>query len=139
MADQLDTVVRELDLPHFRVPAPRNSALHNSAAIAADGHTPHDTTVHLDKPAAAASSVSPHTKAFSRDELPIADDDTDDFEDDEYRSYTGQFAGIGLDEFHWARQRARRALLFWVIAVITLAGLAAAGAWTLGTNLPNLL
>jgi len=29
--------------------------------------------------------------------------------------------------------------LFWVVAVLTLAGLCAAGAWTLGSNLQNLL
>ena len=37
------------------------------------------------------------------------------------------------------RQRAKRVLFFWVVAVLTLAALAGAGAWTLGTNLPNLL
>jgi serine/threonine-protein kinase len=119
MADQLDTVVRELDLPHFRVPAPRNSALHNSAlhnsalhdSAATADNAAHDTTVHLDKPSAAAR-VSPHTKVFSRDELPLpADDDTEDF-DDENPSYTGKFAGIDLNEFYWARQRARRVLFF---------------------------
>lgn len=50
-----------------------------------------------------------------------------------------QFAGVDIDEFYWARQRAKRALLFWVIAVVTLAGLLAAAAWTLGSNLQNLL
>ena len=45
---------------------------------------------------------------------------------------------LGIIEAGWARQRARRVLFFWVVAVITLAGLAAAGAWTLGANLPNL-
>ena len=34
----------------------------------------------------------------------------------------GQFAGIEMTEFHWARQRAKRALVFWVVAVLTLAG-----------------
>ena len=44
-----------------------------------------------------------------------------------------------MTEFYWARQRAKRMLFFWVVAVITLAGLAAAGAWTLGANLSTLL
>src|SRR5262249_28053577 len=46
----------------------------------------------------------------------------------------GQFAGIELSEFSWARQRAKRVLAFWVIAVLTLTGLVAAAAWTLGSN-----
>lgn len=126
MADQLDIIAQELALPYFRVPAPKNSASHNSLGT---------TTVNLDKRAG-----HPHTKVFTRDELPaITDDfDDDDFGDDEYPSKAGRFAGIDLEQFHWARQRARRVLFFWVVAVITLAGLAAAGAWTLGANLPNL-
>ncbi|PRC44223.1 serine/threonine protein kinase, partial [Mycobacterium sp. ITM-2017-0098] len=137
MAEQLDVIARELDLPYFRVPAPQNSALHNSAAMPTE-HGIHGTTANLSRPASAAPA-SPHTKAFARDELPVTtDDDSDEFEDD-YRSDTGRFAGIELTEFYWARQRARRVLFFWVIAVITLAGLAAAGAWTLGANLPNLI
>jgi len=50
-----------------------------------------------------------------------------------------QFAGIELSEFEWARQRARRTLLLWVVAILTLTGLVAAGAWTLGSNLTGLL
>jgi len=52
---------------------------------------------------------------------------------------SGQFAGIDLDQFYWARQRAKRALLFWVVAVLTLTGLIAAGAWTLGGNIAALI
>ena len=65
---------------------------------------------------------------------PVAPED-----DDENLAGTERFAGIELEEFYWARQRSKRVLFFWVIAVLTLAGLAAAGAWTLGTNLPNLI
>ena len=43
-----------------------------------------------------------------------------------------------MDEFYWARQRAKRALLFWGIAVLTLAALIAGGAWTVGSNLSGL-
>jgi serine/threonine protein kinase, bacterial len=138
MAEQLEIVARELDLPHFRVPAPRNSALHNSAATSAETPGIHGTTATLGR-APSAAPVNPHTLAFAREELPVAaEDDADEF-DDEYPSGTGRFAGIELSEFYWARQRARRVLFFWVVAVITLAGLAAAGAWTLGANLANLI
>jgi serine/threonine-protein kinase len=57
----------------------------------------------------------------------------------EYEPVSGQFAGIDLDEFHWARQRAKRALLFWVTAVLTLTGLIAAAAWTVGSNIATLI
>ncbi|MGE2730386.1 protein kinase domain-containing protein [Mycolicibacterium vaccae] len=132
MAEQLEVIARELALPAFRVPAPRNSALHRSHTTV----TEVDTAV-VPAPPAGAAPVSPHTRVFSRDELPPQDDYADD--DSDYQPLTGQFAGIELSEFYWARQRARRVLLFWVIFVITLTALAAAGAWTLGTNLPNLL
>ncbi|MDG4666452.1 protein kinase [Mycobacterium sp. 236(2023)] len=134
MADQVDTIAQELALPFFRVPAPKNSASHNSASTAGAHLGMQDTTANLDKP-----PTAPHrnTKVFTRDELPAITDDIDD--DDEYPSEAGRFAGIDLEQFYWARQRSRRALFFWVVAVITLAGLAAAGAWTLGANLPNLL
>ncbi|MDT5068162.1 MAG: serine/threonine protein kinase, bacterial, partial [Mycobacterium sp.] len=55
------------------------------------------------------------------------------------RQRPDRFAGIEIDEFDWARQRARRATLLWVIAVLTLTGLVAVGAWTLGSNLDGLL
>lgn len=136
MGEQLDTIAQELDLPYFRVPAPKNSAAHSTASTASGSHGMHDTT----------AAVSRHTKVFTRDELPDAEHgpdhgsgDPEEFDDAEYGSGTGRFAGIDLEQFYWARQRARRVLLFWVIAVITAAGLAAAGAWTLGANLPNLL
>jgi serine/threonine-protein kinase len=57
----------------------------------------------------------------------------------DYSFGAGQFAGIEMSEFYWARQRAKRALAFWVIAILTLTGLVAAAAWTLGSNIGALL
>lgn len=127
MLDELDTIAQQLGLPYFRVPAPRNSALHNTSAAAAGP----DTTTEVVAP-------TRHTRVFNRDELPEPATG-DPVDDDEYQPFAGQFAGIEMTEFYWARQRAKRVLFFWVVAVVTLAALAAAGAWTLGTNLPNLL
>ena len=62
----------------------------------------------------------------------------DDWAPDDRRG-NGQFAGIDIDELEWARQRGRRVSLFWMIAILTLTALTAAGAWTLGSNLPGLL
>ncbi|WP_111511671.1 protein kinase domain-containing protein [Mycobacterium kyogaense] len=128
MGEELDAIAVQLGLPRFTVPSPRNSAMHQSASV-------------VDAPTTNLAGPR-HTRVMERDEAPAPEpdnaDDDSDF-DDEHWPLTGRFAGIDLEEFYWARQRARRVLLFWVIAVMTLAALAGAGAWTLGTNLHNLL
>ncbi len=136
MGEELDAIAAELMLPPFRVPAPRNSALHHSAAVTAaeTGTEPAPGTANLDTHNV-VGAPGHHTKAFRRDELPEPEPES---ETESWPS-TGRFAGIELSEFHWERQRARRTLLFWIVAVLTLTALCAAGAWTLGTNLPNLL
>jgi len=140
MAGELDAIVDELDLPEFRVPAPRNSAQHRSAAlydgqVQAQQATTTDSTV---RPPAAPPVLAPrqHTRKLTRDDWqqPFTRD-----ADYEYQGVSGHFAGIEMSEFYWARQRARRALLFWVVAVLTLAGLIAAAAWTLGGNIATLI
>ena len=138
MGAELDAIVDELGLPPFRVPAPRNSAQHLSAAL----HHSHmqaqqaTTDSPVRAPAVPAPAPRQHTRELTRDDWPqpsIGD------EDDEYHSVSGHFAGIEMSEFYWARQRAKRALLFWVIAVLTLTGLVAAAAWTVGSNLGGLV
>jgi serine/threonine protein kinase, bacterial len=121
MGAELEAIVEELGLPPFRVPAPRNSAQH-AASEAARRDEPHSerTTETTARP------PRQHTREFTRD-------DTD------YRNDPDRFAGIEIDEFEWARQRARRATLFWVVAILTLTGLVAVGAWTLGSNLQGLI
>ena len=42
-------------------------------------------------------------------------------------------------EFAFARQHARRMLLIWVAVVLSLTGMVAAAAWTVGSNLSGLL
>ncbi|HJT95843.1 MAG TPA: protein kinase, partial [Mycobacterium sp.] len=128
MGTELDAIVDELGLPDFRVPAPRNSAQHLSASL-------HRSRVSQQRAAAPVAAPRQHTRELTRDDLqPVSPDD-----DLEYQGVSGQFAGIDIDEFHWARQRAKRVLLFWVVAVLTLTGLVAAAAWTVGSNLPNLI
>jgi serine/threonine-protein kinase len=138
MGAELDAIVDELGLPPFRVPAPRKSAQHLSAAL----HRSHmqakqaTTDSPVRAPAVPAPAPRQHTRELTRDDWPqpsISD------EDDEYHSVSGHFAGIEMSEFYWARQRAKRALLFWVIAVLTLAGLVAAAAWMVGSNLGGLI
>jgi serine/threonine protein kinase, bacterial len=141
MGAELDTIVGELGLPDFRVPAPRNSAQHLSAELhrsrldQLEATTEH--TVRGPVPPASPPSLAPrqHTRELTRDDMaPVPPDD-----DYEYQGVSGQFAGIELSEFYWARQRAKRVLLFWVAAVLILTGLVATAAWTVGSNLPGLL
>jgi serine/threonine protein kinase, bacterial len=134
MAAELEAMVDELGLPPFRVPAPRNSAQHVSAALyhsrVEDQQATTDSTV---RPPVQAPRQ--HTRELTRDDWqPYAPSD-----EPEYHGVSGQFAGIDIDEFYWARQRAKRALLFWVLAVLTLTGLIAAGAWTVGSNIGALI
>lgn len=128
MAAELAAIVTDLGLPEFQVPAPQNSAQHTAAA--AQRGRAERTTVATGR-AAAPKPAPQHTLQFTMDpaldpallESPVA---------------AKQFAGIALDDFAWARQRSRRAVLFWMIAILTLTALTAAGAWTLGTNLNGL-
>ena len=122
MAAELEAIVDELGLPAFRVPAPRNSAQHLSAA--------HRSTAASKPPRRRPAAPRQHTRELTRPT-------TGSRSEPEAESYgvTGQFAGIDMDEFYWARQRAKRALLFWVVAVLVLTGALAAAAWTIGSNL----
>jgi serine/threonine-protein kinase len=82
------------------------------------------TTTARPQPDETSTAPRQHTREFTRDD---------------WRPAPDRFAGIEIDEFEWARQRARRATLFWFVTVLTLAGLIAVGAWTLGSNLQGLL
>jgi serine/threonine-protein kinase len=133
MAAELDAIVDELGLPPYRVPAPRNSAQHLSAALhhsREQSQEPTTATV-ARPPAPPVLAPRQHTRELTRDDWPP--------QPPEYQPVSGQFAGIDLDEFYWSRQRAKRALLFWLVAVLTLTGLIAAGAWTLGGNIGALI
>ncbi len=59
--------------------------------------------------------------------------------DREYQELSGQFAGIDLVEFALERQHARRMVLIWVAVVLSVTGMVAAAAWTIGSNLSGLL
>jgi serine/threonine protein kinase, bacterial len=122
MAEDLEAIVDQLGLPAFRVPAPRNSAQHAAAATAA---------TMARKPPPTPQPPRQQTRELTRDDrLP---------QEPEFQPVSEQFAGVDLDAFYLARQRARRALMFWVVVILTLTGLIAAGAWTLGGNIGMLL
>lgn len=143
MRAELLQIVDDLGLPAFRVPAPQYSAQHLAATHVHDlaestgAHTEAATVVTAAPPSpAVASPVAPAprqpTREITRDQQDWAPIPA---EPDEYSFGAGQFAGIEISEFYWARQRAKRMLAFWVIAILTLTGLVAAAAWTLGSNI----
>jgi serine/threonine-protein kinase len=134
MAAELDAIVDELGLPPFRVPAPRNSAQHLSAAL----HHSHIQAQQETTTATTARPPAPPVLAPRQQTRELTRDDWQP-QEPEYEPVSGQFAGIDLDEFYWARHRAKRALVFWVITVLTLTGLIAAAAWTLGGNIGTLI
>jgi serine/threonine-protein kinase len=128
---ELDAIADELALPGFRVPAPRNSAQHRSAALYHSRIQTEQVTDHPPRPQAAAPARQP-TRQLTRDWSP-EEDEVDN------QAVSDQFAGIELSEFIWARQRARRMVLVWVAIVLAVTGLVAAAAWTVGSNLSGLL
>lgn len=136
MGADLEAIARELTLPNFRVPAPRNSAQHRSAAL-------HHSRM-SQRPATAAQPVRHPTRQLTRGPGDWAEparpaDPEPGPDEHEYQSVAGEFAGIPMSEFVWARQRARRMVLVWTAVVLALTGLVATVAWTVGSNLSGLL
>jgi len=141
MAEDLDAIAAELALPKFRVPAPKNSAQHAAATAHHSRLAEQATADHRQPPALAPHAGQPvkhPTRQLNRDPEDWQPSPVD-VADDEYLGVARQFAGIDMNEFIWARQRARRALAFWVLVVLVLTGVVAAAAWTLGTNLQGLI
>ncbi len=145
MAADLDAIAEDLELPDFRVPAPRNSAQHRSAAV-------HHSRMSEPGPPAQRSPQQPPVKApvqhrtrqLTRGPKDWPERHSDDSESEpgdeyEYEPVAGQFAGIPISEFVLARQHARRMVLIWVAIVLAATGMVATAAWTIGSNLPGLL
>ena len=138
MGAELDAIADELALPDFRVPAPRNSAQHASAALYHSRVLEHRTTDQKQL-LPTARPVRHPTRELTRGPQDWHSADSDPAHTDEHRSVSGQFAGIEISEFVWARQHARRMLLCWVAAVLIITGLAAVAGWTIGSNLSGLI
>jgi serine/threonine protein kinase, bacterial len=139
MGTELEAIVDELALPKFRIPAPRNSAQHRSAALYRS-QTDQHRTVAQKQPGTGRTSVRQPTRQLTRGPQDWAElDERNDHEYDEYQVVSGQFAGIEMSEFVFARQHARRMMLVWVAVVLAVTGMAATAAWTIGSNLSGLL
>jgi serine/threonine protein kinase, bacterial len=141
MGAELEVIVDELALPEFRVPAPRNSAQHRSAALHR-GRVDRPQTTEPQQPPAQRPPVHHPTRQLTRrpENRPADDHVRNDREhQDEYQVVSGQFAGIDMLEFALERQHARRMVLIWVAIVLSVTGMVAAAAWTIGSNLSGLL
>jgi serine/threonine protein kinase, bacterial len=145
MAADIDAIADELDLPGFRVPAPRNSAQHRSAAAHQSRMSERPATGQQAQPPVKAAVRHP-TRQMTRgpgdwpESKPPPEPEPELDEDDyEYEPVSGEFAGIAISEFALARQHARRMVLIWVALVLALTGLVATAAWTIGSNLSGLL
>lgn len=129
MVTELNAVAAELNLPAFRMPAPRHSAQHTSAALYRSRGTGNTTTE--------AEPVRNATRQFTRDDLPALTPPIRS--GDASLPAAERFAGIEIAEFADARARGRRMMLFWTTVVLILTAGVAAAAWTIGSNLSVLL
>ncbi len=144
MGADLNAIAEELALPDFRVPAPSNSAQHRSAALHHSQMSQRPATAQGQPGRAEGAPVRHPTRQLTRGpgdwsepERPVQlDSEPGDYE---YEPVSGEFAGIPISEFAFARQHGRRMVLIWVAVVLALTGLVATAAWTIGSNLSGLL
>jgi serine/threonine-protein kinase len=142
MAADMEAIAEELNLPDFRVPAPHNSAQHRSAALH-HSRMSERLAAALQRGPTVSSPVRHPTRQLvrgpgDRSESGRQAEPETDYEY-EYESASGEFAGIAMSEFVWARQHARRMVLIWVAVVLAATGLVATAGWTVGSNLSGLL
>jgi serine/threonine-protein kinase len=133
MGAELDAIVDALHLPDFRVPSPRNSAQHRSAG-AQPSQVDENRTTGLRQPTATRPPLHQPTRQLTRDPQDAAP-----ARHDERQEISAQFAGIDLIEFAFERQHARRIMLIWIAIVLSITGMVAAAAWTVGSNVSGLL
>jgi serine/threonine-protein kinase len=141
MADGLESIAEDLDLPLFRVPAPQSSAQHAAATVAHRHQAGRAVPASPPIPAGAPPVRHP-TRQFTPPPLqrePVRRDPGDIPPGGDFRPAAQQFAGIDIEDFAWARHRARRAVALWMVTVLIITGLVAAGAWAVGSNLDGLI
>jgi serine/threonine-protein kinase len=141
MGVELDGIADELGLPAFRVPAPRNSAQRTAATVRQPRRNDRPPSSPPNRVDPAAPDMTRQFTPQPQDRWParaaVAAPADEPFDDLPFE--IGQFAGIDIEELAAARQRGRRAAVFWTLAVLVLNGLIAAAAWSLGTNFQGLL
>lgn len=157
MGAELDAIAADLRLPSFRVPAPRDSKQHvaeqlyRSRLIETGGSTDAAPARDLDAAdtasAAAALGVAPRPSAAPRprvpnptrmmDPVPAYDPEFDrDFDEPDDAAF---FADVDDSDYRYERQQSRRVILMWLVIVLIITTSVAAGCWSLGANITNLL
>ncbi len=157
MGAELDAIATDLHLPSFRVPAPRDSKQHvaeqlyRSRLIETGGSTDAAPARDLDAAdtasAAAALGVAPRPSAAPRprvpnptrmmDPVPAYDPEFDrDFDEPDDSAF---FADVDDSDYRYERQQSRRAIFMWLVIVLIITTSVAAGCWSLGANITNLL
>lgn len=158
MGAELDAIAAELHLPSFRVPAPRDSKQHvaeqlyRSRLIETGGSTDaapaHDLDAADTASAAAALGFTPRPRAAPRPRVPNptrmmdpvpAYDPEFDREFDSESDESAFFADIDDSDYRYERQQSRRAIFMWLVIVLIITSSVAAGCWSLGANITNLL
>lgn len=132
MAAQLRSVSARLQLPAYRVPAPRRTAQQASAPTAVTTRTPdvprpepgHDATTVLSAPP--RDSGVQHTK--------IVTTVTPRPPEDGPEPVTDLPAGRPFGDADARRQRSRRAVLVWLLIVLLIAAAVGVGGWWLGSG-----
>ncbi len=134
MATAVEAVKEELALPAFRVPAPRISAQRTAAEL---HHSRFHRSAVEDEPQ--RSRPGPLSRAARLPTRALTRGPDDWHREPEFLPAARRFAGIDMEDFAWARRRARRMAACWVLAVLVLTAVVAAAAWTLGSHLTALI
>jgi eukaryotic-like serine/threonine-protein kinase len=124
MAAELRRIVRELGLPSYRVPAPKESAEHVSARYQAVPPPPPPARTEMTTRLAAEQSASPHTRVLT---------------DTRMQAQPSGYARPAEPEPYYPeygddRGRSRRLVLIWAAIVVTLALLLGIGGWYLAVE-----
>lgn len=154
MGAELDAIAGELNLPSFRVPAPKDSKQHAAeqlyrsqlvgtpgATVATAPKTPASARERDADTASAAAAlgVGPRpkvpnpTRMMAPVQTPVYEPDDVEEDDPQY------FHGVDDAGYRYERMRARRAILVWLVVVLILTTSVAAGCWSVGANLHSML
>lgn len=162
MGAELEAIGAELQLPPFRVPAPKDSKQHVAEQLyrshlidlgGTDAAPARDLDAADTASAAAALGVSPRPQSpasgrYSQPRVPNPTrmmDPVSAYSPEYGREFDGEsddsafFSDIDDSDYRYERQQSRRAIFMWLVIVLIITGSVAAGCWSLGANITNLL
>ncbi len=145
MAAAVRTTARQLQLPDYRVPAPRRSAQHASMAIAGrpgDAAAPTEVTAGADGASAATELVAhpavehagPQPTRVVTAAVPGMDTAAVPGMDEPGMDVAHRRDRYAFPDFAADRSRARRSMIVWFTVVVLLAAAVGVGGWWLGSG-----